>query len=622
MTVSTVVRQRAFPEMGGVMHTINVTADVLVAVALLGELAIVLANICARIWLEHSFLWADEVARFALTLLAFLGGTVAYRRRDHACVNVVLDQLPVDVARVLRVLADVIVLGTAVLAGWTSWDFIASSWSERTPILELPAAVIGLPLPLSMVLLAVYALIFLSAQGKLALWVGVVCAAALFLADMAADAWLPLSGDGPLYAVLVMFVVTILLGVPVGFVLLLSTVAYVWFSGTASMVVLPHNMINGTGNFILLAVPFFIFAGLVMERGGISERLVQFIQVLVGHTRGGLLQVTVASMYVVSGLSGSKPADVAAVGTVMRDKITEQHGAPEGAAVLAATAIMGETIPPSIAMLIVGSLTNVSVAAMFVGGMLPAAVIAACLMAMIYIRARRSNAPRSPRPPIGTVLNASLHAILPLSMPGMLLGGILGGVATPTEIAAAAVLYGVFLSVLVYRKMGWEEFFKAVVDTASLAGVLLFLFAASSAFSWTLTVAMLPQRLVGMLHAIGGGAETFMIGSIILLVVVGVLLEGLPSLNVAAPLLIPIAAKLGINEVHYALVLIITMGVGGFMPLVGVGFYVCCAVMRCDVEAASRAMLPYLAVIIAGLLIVAFVPWFSLVLPKSLGFLM
>jgi tripartite ATP-independent transporter DctM subunit len=621
MAVSAATQGKAPTGTGGLLHAVSLTADIVVGIALIGELVLVLANIFARSYLEHSFLWADEVARVALTMLAFLGGTVAYRRRNHACVNIVLDLLPDHVARVLRVLADVVVLGTAVLAFWTSWEFVASSWSERTPILEVPAGIIALPLPLSMVLMAVYAVAFLRAHGRLALTVGVAVAVVLVVAESTGGFWLPLSGDYPLYAALILFFVAILAGVPVGFVLLLSTAAFLWFSGFPSMVVLPHNMINGTGNFILLAVPFFIFAGLIMERGGISERLVHFIYTLVGHVRGGLLQVTVASMYIVSGLSGSKPADVAAVGTVMRDKITERHGAPEGAAILAATAIMGETIPPSIAMLIVGSITNVSVAAMFVGGMLPAAVIAVCLMVMIYVRARHDGSTCEPRVPVGAMLSGALHAILPLSMPGMLLGGILFGVATPTEIAAAAVIYGLFLSIVVYRRMDWVSFFKTVIDTAALTGVLLFIFAAASAFSWSLTVAMLPQRLVALLHAVGGGGETFMIGSIILLVIVGVLLEGLPSLNVLAPLLIPIAGKLGLNEVHYALVLIITMGVGGFMPLVGVGFYVCCAVMRCDIEAASKAMLPYLAVIITGLLIVAFVPWFSLVLPKYFGFL-
>jgi TRAP-type C4-dicarboxylate transport system permease large subunit len=165
-----------------------------------------------------------------------------------------------------------------------------------------------------------------------------------------------------------------------------------------------------------------------------------------------------------------------------------------------------------------------------------------------------------------------------------------------------------------------SAFIRAALDSAALAGLLLFIFAAASGFSWSLTVAYLPQRLVELLHTIGGSTAIFMLGSIVLLVLVGVLLEGLPSLNVVAPLLIPIAGKLGLSEMHYALVLIIAMGVGGFMPLAGVGFYVCCAIMRCDVEAASRAMLPYLIVVLAGLVIVAFVPWLALSLPRYLGF--
>jgi tripartite ATP-independent transporter DctM subunit len=281
---------------------------------------------------------------------------------------------------------------------------------------------------------------------------------------------------------------------------------------------------------------------------------------------------------------------------------------------------MGETVPPSIAMLIVGSITSVSVGAMFIGGLLPAALMALCLMVLIYARARRGGTPREPRAPWPAMARAGLGAILPLLMPAILLGGILFGVATPTEVAAFAVLYGLALAILLYREMSLAALARTVLDTTALTGVLLFIFAAASGFSWTLTVAYLPQRLVALLHAIGGSTEIFMLGSILLLVIVGVLLEGLPSLNVVAPLLIPIAGRLGLSEMHYALVLIIAMGIGGFMPLAGVGFYVCCAIMRCDVERASRAMLPYLIVVLLGLLLVAYLPWVALALPRYFGF--
>ena len=597
-------------------------AETLVVVALFLELALVLANVAARGFFQQSFLWSDEAARLALSIMAFVGGAVAYRRREHAHVRLILGWLPARGERICLALADVIVLFTTGLTGIVSTEFIASNWSERTPILQLPASLIAIPLPLGMALIAIYAADRLwRTHGKAAL----PTLAAFVLAAGAAAAtcgqWLPVFGDdGPIIAALVLFVVAILAGVPVGFVLLLATSVYLWSSDAASLMVLPQNMVNGTGNYILLAIPFFILAGLVMERGGVSLRLIKFIHALVGHLRGGLLQVTVVSMYVISGLSGSKPADVAAVGTVMRDELRERHGAAEGAAVLASAAIMGETVPPSVAMLIVGSITNVSVAAMFIGGIIPAAVIAVCLAALIFVRARRAGAPKLPRAPLQSVVRAGLGAVLPILMPGFLLGGILSGLATPTEVAALAVVYGLFLAMVVYREMGLDEFVRTIGDTASLTGLLLFIFAAASAFSWTLTVAYVPQRLVDLIGSTGNSAPIFLIGSIALLIVVGVLLEGLPSLNVLAPLLLPIAGRVGLSELHYALVLIIAMGVGGFMPLAGVGFYVCCAVMRCDIEAASRAMLPYLAVVLIGLLIIAFVPWFVLFLPNYFGF--
>ena len=604
------------------LRALDRAAETIVVSALLGELLLVLANVVARVFFSQSFLWSDEVARLALSILAFIGGAVAYRRRDHAQVRLFLNLVPSGIERVCLALADVIVFFVSGLIGAASIQFIALGWAERTPILRAPAALIALPLPAGMALMALYAAARVWREDwRMALIVGALFLAATTLMATTYGSWLPALGDdSSIIAALVLFFVAIFAGVPVGFVLLLASTSYLWTSGASPMLVLPQTMVAGAGNYILLAIPFFILAGLVMERGGISVRLIRFIHTLVGHMRGGLLQVAVVSMYVISGLSGSKPADVAAVGTIMRDEVSARHGAAEGAAVLAVSAIMGETVPPSIAMLIVGSITNVSVAGMFIGGLMPAAVIAFCLMALIAIRARRAGAPPAPRAPAEAVTRAGLDAVLPLLMPGMLLAGILLGLATPTEIAALAVVYGAILAMFVYREMTVAGFVRAVQDTAALTGVLLFIFTAASAFSWVLTIAYLPQTLVDLLSVSHANATIFMICSIALLISVGVLLEGLPSLNVLAPLLLPVAVKLGFSGLHFAIVLIIAMGVGGFMPLAGVGFYVCCAVMRCDIEPASRATLPYLAVVVAGLLIVAFVPWFALALPNHFGF--
>ncbi len=607
---------------GLVFRILDTFPESVVMIALLGELGVVIANVVARIFFHKSFLWADEVARLVLSTLAFVGGAVAYRRREHAFVRVVVNLFPTHVQRVCFALADVLALFIVGVTGVASIEFIESSWSERTPIFQMPAATIALPLTLGLALLALYAVDHLRREHGVRAWkVGGAVAVGIALAMVTRPAWLPwFTGDTAILGTLALFFLAILAGVPVGFVLLLATASYLWITDAASLVALPQSMVNGTGNFILLAVPFFIFAGLIMERGAISARLVRFVYTLVGHLRGGLLQVTVVSMYIVSGLSGSKPADVAAVGTVMRDELGARHGAGEGAAVLAASAVMGETVPPSIAMLIVGSITNLSVAALFIGGFIPAVVMGACLMALIYVRSRRAGTQRVARVPTRSMLKAALIAVPPLLMPVMLLVGILWGVATPTEVAAFAVIYGLVLAMGIYRQMDFRSFVRAVIDTAALTGVLMFIFAAASGFSWTLTVAYLPQRLVALLHSIGNSTAIFMVASIALLIVVGVLLEGLPSLNVLAPLLLPIAGQIGLSELHYALVLIIAMGIGGFMPLAGVGFYVCCAIMRCGIEEASRAMVPYLVMVITGLLVVAFVPWFALFLPHYFGF--
>jgi tripartite ATP-independent transporter DctM subunit len=616
---SVAVEPGAGPFPRGFIGAITAAANAVLAVALLGELATVFANVIARTFFDVAFLWADEVAKLALSTLAFIGGAVAYGANHHTYVRVLLKALGARGERVCLVVSDLLVLLIAVVTGTSSIFLLQTRWDELTPILQIPASWTVAPLTASTVLLVLYALDRLARQHRPTVTVvATIFAATLALAVATRPLWTPwFAGDGAIAAALVLFFVSIFCALPIGFALLASTIAYLWIADTVPMVALPQNMVDGTGNFVLLALPFFIFAGLIMERGGISLRLVQFVHALVGHFRGGLLHVMVMSMYLVSGLSGSKTADVAAVGSVMRDMLRKEgYDAAEGAAVLAASAAMGETVPPSIAMLVLGSVTTLSMAALFVGGLVPAAVIAFCLMALIFVRtARSASHPR--RAPLRLMAASGARAVLPLLMPVILFAGILLGVATPTEVSSFAVVYGLALSCLVYRELDFRTFVRTVLDGAVLAGMVLFILAAASGFSWTLTVAYLPQRLVDLLHSINDNAALFMIGSIVLLIIIGSLLEGLPALIILAPLLLPIAGGIGLSELHYGIVLLIAMGVGAFLPPAGVGFYVACAIMRTDIEGASRAMVPYLVVLIAGLMIVAFVPWFTVFLPRA-----
>jgi tripartite ATP-independent transporter DctM subunit len=603
---------------GGFIAPVIAVANAVLAFALLGELSAVFANVIARTFFDIAFLWTDEVAKLALSTLAFVGGAVAYASGHHTYVRVLLKAMGLRGERLCIAAADLLVLLIAVVTGVSSLSLLQTRWDELTPILQLPASFIVAPLTASMALLALAAIDRMARQHRPTVVVAAaVLVSLLALAAATRPLWTPwFAGDGAIAAALVLFFVTIFCALPIGFALILSTIANLWIADTLPMVALPQNMVDGTGNFVLLALPFFIFAGLVMERGGISLRLVQFVHALVGHFRGGLLHVMVMSMYLVSGLSGSKTADVAAVGSVMRDMLRKEGYDPaEGAAVLAASAAMGETVPPSIAMLVLGSVTTLSMAALFVGGVIPAAVVALCLMALIFVRAARG--PSRPRAPLRLMATTGLRAVLPLMMPVILFAGILLGVATPTEVSSFAVIYGLLLAGLVYRELDLQAFIRTVLDSATLAGMVLFILAAASGFSWTLTVAYLPQRLVDLLHGINDNAALFMVGSIVLLIVIGSLLEGLPALIILAPLLLPIAGSIGLSELHFGIVLLIAMGIGAFLPPAGVGFYVACAIMKTDIEGASRAMVPYLVVLIIALLIVAFVPWFTVALPRA-----
>ena len=591
------------------------------AVAVLGELGIVFCNILSRTVLGHPFTWTDEAAQMALSTIAFLGGAFSYRRGEHAFIHTLLDALPLRVRRACYALVEFLVLAAAIITGVSALPLLASQWEELTPILEIRMGWFVLPLMICMLVLVATAIEHLLAQHRptvvaVGLGLGIV---GLGLATTR-DIWLPwLEGDIALALSLALFFVPVLLGLPVGFALLLGALAYLYASGAAPMLALANTMVGGVNNFVFLAFPFFILAAIVMNRGGLSLRLVRLVQACVGHLRGGLYQVMVVSMYIVSGLSGSKSADVAAVGSVMRDMLRKEgYSLEEATAVLAASAAMGETVPPSIAMLVLGSVTTLSIGALFIAGLIPAAVIGVCLMALIYIQARRSHAPRAPRARLPELARAGLQGILPLLMPLILFGGILLGVATPTEVSSFAVVYGLLLATLGYHELGFQAFVRGLIDAAAVAGMILFILATASSFAWTLTIAQLPHRLVELLTGGHQSHTVFMLASILLLIVTGSMLDGLPALLILAPILLPIAAQVGVSQLHYGIVLVIAMGVGCFIPPIGVGFYVTCAICETRIEKSSRSMLPYFVMLCIGLLVVALVPWFTLYLPLKL----
>jgi tripartite ATP-independent transporter DctM subunit len=601
------------------LRLLDTGLEIIVALAMFGELAVVIADVLGRTFLEAPLLWTDEIAGLALTTIAFIGGALAYRRDQHIAVRLIVDLLPSGPRRTAHAAADWLVLEVAVLCFVTSLRLLQSRWGDLTPVLELHGTWLALPLTIGMGLLAIYAVVRLCGQAPWPVLASFLILAVLNAALLLSQAWAPaIDGSTAIALAIALVLAATLLGLPVGFGLVLGTALFLRETSPMAMVALTQNMADGVSRFVLLALPFFILAGFVMEAGGISRRLVLFVAAVVGRLRGGLLQVVIVSMYIVSGISGSKAADVAAVGLVMRDMLDKEgYERSETAVVLASAAAMGECVPPSIAMLVLGSVTSLSMGALFASGLIPAAVIALCLMALVFFRMRRvqSIAPA----PAGRLLRLSAQAALPFSMPLLLFAGIFSGFATPTEVSAFAVAYGLLLATLVYREVGLRALMRVAADASTVAAMVLFTLAAAQTFSWALSAAQLPQALAAVVFSWRDNTALFMLTSILALVVLGSLLEGLPALLILAPLLLPIATKLGISDLHYGIVLLIAMGVGAFLPPLGVGFYIACAIARAPMGASTRAMIPYVAVLLAGLLLVTFIPWFTLALPRAFG---
>jgi tripartite ATP-independent transporter DctM subunit len=441
------------------------------------------------------------------------------------------------------------------------------------------------------------------------------------LLSIARPAWQPviqsLGTVGPVFALLF---VAVLAGVPVTYALGLSTVAGVWLDGRVGLAALPNRVEAGADQFVLLAIPFFVLAGTLMESGGISVRLVDFVRVLLGHVRGGLGIVMIGSMYLFSGVSGSKAADMAAVGSVLIPTMKRRdYDEGEGVAILAASAVMGETIPPSIAILVLASVTSLSVSALFIGGVIPAIALGLILAAAVYVRAGRLGGVRDPRPTAGQALRSFGGALLPLGMPVIIFGGILLGVATPTEVSSFAVLFGLLVSVLVYREMGLARVMAILVEAASVGGMIMFIASTGSALSWVLTLQGVPQRIATWMTDAHVGAVGFLVMTIVLMAFMGAVLEGVPALLVFAPMLLPAATELGVHPLHFGIVLIIAMGIGLFAPPVGAGLYIAAAIGRVLPERAMRPMLVYLTVLTLGVVLVAAVPELTLWLPRTVG---
>jgi tripartite ATP-independent transporter DctM subunit len=608
------------------------------------------ANICVvcftvicRYILHEQFPWADEVARALLVALAFFGGATAIGHQNTIGIEFFRDRLPPRALAIADAFVGIVVMIVSLAIVYHGTE-LAVDTRDQTTASGLPENIFDVPMVIGGVFMAIYSLGLLSRSSLKSILAAAVPMAAVSLLWWVADAYVPAITPGPLFIMAVTFVVTLVVGVPIGYVLAFSALAFMSSSGTVALEAFAQQGAHGTDNFVLLAVPFFMLTGFVMDANGMSKRLVNLLLHLMGHVRGGINVVMVLSMTIFSGVSGSKLADVAAVGAVLVPAAKRNHQpAADAVALLAASAVMAETIPPCVNLIILGYVANVSIGGLFVAGLIPAGFMALALIVFVVLQApsrQQAKMLAEERLKGMTVeerqaLVAAQEAEIPknrfelwcsgtvtFGMIAIIFVGFRMGFATATEISAFAVVYAIVVGGLAFREFTVKSFLDLFASGAARAGMVMFIIGMSQAFAFVLTLQQIPHHLGQLMVEMTAGVGTwvFLLMSIVLLIVMGALLEGAAALIIFCPLLVPIGTQLGFSPLHYGLLLIVGMGVGYFAPPLGLGLYTSCAIGQVSVEAATKPALKYLGVMFVCLLVLAYVPQISLMLPHYLGY--
>ncbi len=596
-------------------------SDATAAMLLAADLLVVCGSVLLRFLFNAPVEWADDVARGLMVGSSFFGAASALARSENLGVAFFVDMLPAGIRRTVDAVGALL---TTVIAGYVAFNAIKLGWltTGQTSGSGLPLELTFYPMGVGALFMTVFAghlLLRRSFRDTLAGAVAMGLVVGAYLAwDGLAPASVPSSGT----LMLAGFFVTLFGGLPIGFALALAALTFIWVEGTLPGVIFAQQMARGIDNFVLLAIPFFILVGYLMEANGMSVRLIELLQRAVGHMRGGLNVVMVTSMVLFSGISGSKMADVAAVGSVLIPAARRSRQNPGSAvALLAASAVMAETIPPCINLIILGFVANLSIGGLFVAGLLPAGLMALALIAVsvIFGKSRASRVEAEPRPPMSGLWSG---AIASFGLIFMIFAGFKSGFATATEISAFAVLYAIVIGSLVFRELSPRTAAHGFVQAATRSGLVLFIVAAAQSVAFILTLQQVPHAVGETMLSLSGahGTWMFMLLSIAVLIVMGSVLEGAAALIIFGPLLLPVAVRLGVDPLHFGVVLVIAMGIGLFAPPLGLGLYGACLIGNVPIEQTVKPIIGYLGLLLLCLLVIAFVPAISTALPRAFGY--
>jgi tripartite ATP-independent transporter DctM subunit len=595
-------------------HAVGRTLELACAALVALETALLLAGVIARYGLHRPLVWSDELASTLFLWLGMLGAALAIRQGENLRMNTLVNLMTARARALAEPFALAVMLAFVVVVLPAAWEHVEVEAIVITPTLEISSSWRAAAMPAGLALMALFLFVRIASQPArrmLPTLAGVVVACLLFY--LARPYLLGLGRANLVIFFLGVVPVTVFAGVPIAYSFGVATFGYLALATRLPTSVVVARLEAGMSSLILLAIPLFVLLGYLLEITGMAAHMIRFLASLLGHVRNGLHYVLVAAMYVVSGISGSKAADMAAVAPALFPEM-EKRGADraELAALLAATGAQTETVPPSLILIAIGSVTGISIAALFQGGIVPAFVIGLMLCALVFARSRGARVVPGKRAPGKEMVRTFLIALPALLLPFVIRGAVIEGVATATEVSTIGIAYCFVVGALLYRQFQWSQLGRVLVRSASLSGAILIVVGAATAMAWAITQSGFSQSLAASIAGMPGGRVTFIALSIVLFAILGCVLEGLPAVVLFAPLMFPIARQFGVHEVHYSVIAILAMGVGLFTPPFGIGFYITCAIGGADPDRAMRHIWTYLAVLLVGVIVVAAVPWLSI----------